>query len=126
MSWGNFTDLEVYKACRAFRKKISKTAKTYFPPEEKWRLTDQILRSSRSVTSQIAEGHGRYHYQENIQFCRVGRGSHSETLEHLITAFDEEYITEEKLKELKADWDHCLKLLNGYINYLQNKKRGGR
>jgi len=125
MAWENFTDLAVYKSCRVFKKKISETTKVYFPSDEKWRLTDQIIRASHSVTAQIAEGHGRFHYQENIQFCRVARGSLSETLEHLITAYDEEYISQEQLKNLKSDWDHCMKLMNGYIKFLKNKKSNG-
>jgi hypothetical protein len=44
-------------------------------------------------------------------------------LEHLITAFDEAYISEEILKEMKPDYDTCMKLLNGYIRYLLNSKR---
>ena len=41
----------------------------------------------------IAEGHGRFHYQDETQFVRQARGSLSETLDHLICALDEEYIT---------------------------------
>lgn len=88
----SFEDLEVSKECRKFRKSISILAKT-FPIEEKYRLIDQIIRSSRSVTANIAEGDGRFHYQENTQFCRDARGSLKETLDHLICAFDEEYIS---------------------------------
>ncbi|MCF8332087.1 MAG: four helix bundle protein [Bacteroidales bacterium] len=79
----NFEDLELYKECRNFRIEISNLVKT-FPNDEKYRIANQILRSSRSITANIAEGHGRYHYQENIQFCRQARGSLTETLEHLI------------------------------------------
>jgi four helix bundle protein len=89
----SFEDLELYKACRKFRQDISKLVKS-FPNEEKYRLTDQLLRCSRSTTANIAEGHGRYHYQENIQFCRQARGSLSETLEHLICTLYEKYIPE--------------------------------
>ena len=97
----SFTDLDVYKEARKLRKSISKLTKQYFPQEEKFRLTDQIIRSSRSITANIAEGNGRFYYLENIKFCRVARGSLEETLEHLITAYDEEYITVEVLKEVK-------------------------
>lgn len=117
----SFEDLELYKECREFRKEISKLAKT-FPIEEKYRLADQIIRSSRSITGNIAEGHGRYHYQENIQFCRQARGSLTETLEHLICALDEEYITENQMKTYRNSYSQCLKLLNGYILYLKNQK----
>jgi four helix bundle protein len=121
-NYKNFTELEVYKECRLFRKEVSDTAKT-FPKEEKYLLTSQILDSSRSITTNIAEGFGRFHFQENIQFCRISRGSLFETLEHLITAFDEKYISSEKISEMKIKHDKCLKLLNGYINYLERAKQ---
>ncbi len=118
----NFTELDVYKVCRNYRREVSTITKQ-FPKEEKYLLTSQILDCSRSITACIAEGFGRFHFQENIQFCRISRASLFETLEHLITAFDEKYITNEKLIEMKAKHDNCLKLLNGYINYLQRAKQ---
>ncbi len=117
----NFYDLEVWKKCREFRKDIRKITKT-FPPEEKYQLVDQLKRSSRSTTANIAEGFGRFHYQENIQFCRQARGSLSESLDHLICAFDEEYISKETLNNLKEQYELCLKILNGYILFLQKQK----
>lgn len=116
-----FEELELYKECRKFRQEISNLVKS-FPKDEKYRLTDQLLRCSRSVTSNIAEGHGRYHYQENIQFCRQARGSLSETLEHLICALDEKYITDNQLEDFRKVYDQCLKLMNGYIFYLKKQK----
>jgi len=65
----SFKELEVWKSARELRKSISNLTKD-FPKEEKYRLVDQIIRSSRSVAANVAEGFGRYHYQENIQFCR--------------------------------------------------------
>lgn len=114
-----FTELDAYKACRGLKKHISELVKVSFPVEEKYRLSDQIIRSSRSATATIAEGYGRFHFKENVQFCRIARGSLMETLDHLITAFDENYISLEILLEFKMEIDHCLKLLNGYIRYLQ-------
>ena len=114
----SFKELEVWKSARELRKSISNLTKN-FPKEERYRLGDQIIRSSRSVAANIAEGFGRYHYQENIQFCRQARGALNETLEHLICAFDEGFITEEEFKNQKAVFDSCLKLLNGYIGYLK-------
>lgn len=119
---GAFFDLEVWKECRKFRNEIFILSKR-FPDTEKYKLVDQITRSSRSITNNIAEGHGRFHYQENIQFCRTARGSLSETLDHLICANDCAYINKELLKELKEKHDFCLKLLNGYIAYLKKKKQ---
>ena len=118
----NFEDLETWKECRKLRILISKTTKS-FPPEEKYRLVDQLIRASRSITANIAEGHGRFHYQENIQFCRQARGSLTETLDHFICAFDEQYIILEELNNFRVQYDHCLKLLNGYIAYLKRMKQ---
>jgi four helix bundle protein len=117
----SFEDLEVWKECRKFRNKVSKLVKS-FPPEEKYRLVDQLIRSSRSVSANIAEGHGRFHYQENIQFCRQARGSLNETLDHLICSHDEGLISNNEMNEIRTIFDICLKLLNGYILFLKKKK----
>ncbi|WP_420846905.1 four helix bundle protein [Mucilaginibacter straminoryzae] len=85
-------------------------------------MTDQLIRSSRSITANIAEGFGRFHYQENIQFCRTARGSLRETLDHLICAVDCNYISDTELAQLKLQYEQCLKLLNGYISYLKKAK----
>ncbi|MFX5684489.1 four helix bundle protein, partial [Acinetobacter baumannii] len=74
----------------------------YFPPEEKFKLIDQIIRSSRSINSLIAEGHGRFSYPDQIHFCIQARGSLAETINHLIDAFDEAYITNEQLETFKT------------------------
>ncbi len=117
----NFEDLDVWKECRNLRKQVSVVLKS-FPSEEKYRMIDQLIRASRSITANIAEGHGRFHYQENIQFCRQARGSLSETLDHFICAFDEKYITKDQLIIFRDQYNLCLKILNGYIAYLQKMK----
>lgn len=124
MHYQNFTDLEVYKQCRKLRIMISEIVKEKFPPNERFSLSDQLIRSSRSVTANIAEGYGRYYYLENIRFCRIARGSLEESLEHLITAFDEKYIDEASLMKLKIRHNDCLKLINGYIRHLHKSKKG--
>lgn len=96
----------------------------YFPNDEKYRLTDQIIRSSKSVTANIAEGNGRFYYLENVKFCRIERGLLEETLEHLITAFDAKYISVEILPQEKLQHEKCMQLINGYIRYLRNSKKG--
>ena len=119
-----FEDLEAYKLARAFRARISAFAKT-LPKEELYKLKDQIVRSSRSVTANIAEGFGRHHHQENSQFCRNSRGSLTETLDHLNCALDEEYLSEEDYNSLRSDLQHTWKVLNGYIAYLQKCAHDG-
>jgi four helix bundle protein len=124
-TYNHFYDLPVYKLCRAFRKKISSIASKRLPKIEDYNLKSQVLRCSRSITANIAEGFGRFHHQENIQFCRQSRGSLTETLEHMITAFDEKYITKEVLADINKDYKDCLKEVNGYIKYLKDAKSGG-
>ena len=114
----SFTDLDVWKSTRKLKIRIWNLVKT-FPSEEKFRLNDQLIRSSRGVSSMIAEGHGKFTYKDKINYCIIGRGSLSETWNHLIDAFDAEYITKDELTSFKIDIDENAKLLNGYINFLR-------
>jgi len=114
-------ELDVWKECRKLRQMVSALCKK-FPSDEKYKLTDQILRSSKSPCANIAEGHGRYHYQENIQFCRIARGSVTETHNHLTDALDEKYILEEDYTTTVEQINSCIRLINGYINFLQKQK----
>ncbi|MDD5326916.1 MAG: four helix bundle protein [Phycisphaerae bacterium] len=82
MEYGTFEDLEIYKSAREYRKKIYSLAKQ-LPEFEKYNLANQMRRAAVSLTNNIAEGHGRFHYQENIQFLRQSRGS----LEELIRRY---------------------------------------
>jgi len=116
-----FEDLDVWKACQKLRKEITELARK-FPKEEQYLLTDQIIRASRSVTANIAEGYGRFYYQENIQFCRQARGSLYEILDHLTVACDESYITHDSFETLRNEAVHCIVVLNGYLRYLKSAK----
>jgi four helix bundle protein len=113
--------LPVYKRCRSFRKEVSNIVRRNFPKEEKFLLSAQLL-DAGSITANLAEAFGRYHYQENIQFCRQSRGSLAETMEHLITAYDDKYIDKATLENLNKQYKQCLKELNGYIKYLKTVK----
>ena len=121
-TYNHFYELPVYKKCRLFRKNITAIVKAHFPKEEKFLLTAQTLDACRSVTANIAEGFGRFHHQENIQFCRQSRGSLTETMEHIITAYDDSYIAKPLLNEIHADYKTCLKEINLYIKYLKTVK----
>ena len=115
-----FEDLEVWKRCRQLRIEIFELLKS-FPDGGKYRLIDQLKRSSRSITANIAEGHGRFHYQDNLKFCRNARGSLNEVLDHLICACDEMIIDNSQLTQLRERYFECFKLLNGYIAFLKKK-----
>ena len=59
--------------CNCLKNELKEIADK-FPPEEKYRLTDQLIRSSRSINANIAEGHGRFTYKDQLHFCIQARG----------------------------------------------------
>lgn len=122
MAYQSFEELEVWKKARELKNEIAFLAKT-FPAEEKYRLTDQLIRSSRSVNVQIAEGHGRKTWPDRLRFCVIARGSLTETLNHLIDACDEGIISEDLLQKLRIKINEVERLLNGYISYLDRKSK---
>ena len=70
----HFTDLLCWKKGAELRKLIYSIARK-LPENEKFILGNQLRRAAVSITSNIAEGYGRFHYQENIQYCRQSRAS---------------------------------------------------
>ena len=116
-----FEDLEIYQLAREFRKKIYSLAKK-LPEYEKYNLAGQMRRAAVSLTNCIAEGHGRFHYQENIQFLRQSRGSLEEIIDDINVCIDESYADLDRLNKLKQEGYIVLKRLNGYIKYLRKCK----
>ena len=121
MKYNDFRDLEVWQKCREIRTKVWNLCKT-FPAEEKYRLSDQMIRASRSATANLAEGYGRFHYQENIQFCRQSRGSLYELIDHTLVAEECEYMDSEASNDLIEEIKTAIIVLNGYIKYLKKQK----
>jgi four helix bundle protein len=114
----SFTELEVWKKARVFNSEMFELSKT-FPADEKYKLSDQLIRASRSVNANIAEGHGRFTYKDQLHFCIQSRGSLSECYNHLIDAVDCKYISAEVLAKYKNMIDEIERLLNGYISFLR-------
>lgn len=114
-----FEDLECWKACRELRIFVARVLCKTLPKDERYRIGDQILRSARSTTANIAEGYGRFHYLDNAKFCSNARGSCRETVDHMITASDEELISKDLLDQGRAIASKAVALLNGYISYLR-------
>ena len=121
----SFEDLECWKANREVRRFVSGVIKK-FPLEERYALTDGMRRASRSITENVAEGFGRFHYQENIQFVRISRGSLYELIDQFITAKDEKYINDDEYQKGRELIDKAIQLVNGYINYLVRAKKQQR
>jgi four helix bundle protein len=114
-----FEDLDCWKECRELRLFVARQIVPTLPPEEKYRLGDQVLRAGRSTTANIAEGYGRFHFLDNAKFCSNARGSCWEVLDHLITANDEGFLHADVLAAGRVQVNRAVKLLNGYMNYLK-------
>lgn len=114
-----FEDLECWKAGRQLRIFVSKKVLPLLPKNEQFELATQLKGAARSVSANIAEGFGRFHYRDNYKFCSNARGSLFEVLDHLITASDEGYLEEEYLIEGRSLFESTRRLLSGYMSYLQ-------
>lgn len=114
----DFTDLDAWKLARELRQRVYRLS-SLFPPEEKHVLTRQIRRAAISVTANLAEGYGRYSYQENSQFCRLSRASVYEVRDHLYTAFDRGYLGRPAWESTDKLARRVIQVLNGYIRATQ-------
>ena len=117
----HFTDIEAWKLARKLRIAVYLVIKK-LPTEEKYDLASQLRRAAISCTANIAEGYGRFHFQENIQFCRISRGSMYEIQDHLITCLDTEYIAQEEYERIRDLSENAIRILDGYIRYLKKQQ----
>jgi len=117
----DFTQLRTWQRARELRRAIYHVVRA-FPTDEKYGLSSQLKRASSSVTANLAEGYGRYSYQENLQFCRQARGSLYELRDHLTAALDAGYIPQEKYAELEDTAMNAIRLVNGYIRATKRLK----
>src|SRR5881397_2006230 len=119
-----FEDLEVYQVAREFRKAMYRVARG-LPEIEKFALASQIRRAAVSLTNNIAEGHGRFHFLEQIKFMLQTRGSLEELLDDLNVCIDENYFPAEEIETLKQDGWRVHKLINGYVRFLRSRAAAG-
>jgi four helix bundle protein len=113
---------ELYNYARQFRIKVYRVLKS-LPSVEKFCLGTQMRRAAISITNNLAEGHGRWHYQENIHFCRIARGSLEETIDDLNICQDEGYADFQTIEEMKNDAQVLRARINSYIAYLRRSKQ---
>ena len=113
----SFRDLIVYKKAYELAMDIFKISKE-FPKDEKYSLTDQIRRSSRSVTSNIAEAWARKRYVKSfISKLTDSLGEEYETEVWLDYSKDCEYIKETTHHDLIIKYDEVRKMLISIINH---------
>jgi len=116
--------LELYSVAQDLAKFTYKTIVNQLPSEEKWGLASQIRRAAASIPANIAEGYGRYYYQESIRFCYLSRGSLLELMSHIKLCEDLGYISDDQAQIINKKANSALRLIHGYIKYLKQCKRG--
>ena len=116
--------LKVWQKAMALAVTVYRQILPSSPFDEKWALTAQIRRSVKSIPANIAEGYGRYYYQEGVHYCYLARGSLEETYSHLALGNKLGYITADAFTNLNGDIQDVRRLLNGYISFLKKSKRG--
>ena len=116
--------LEVWQIAIACAVEVCRDLLPKLPNVEKYSLSQQIRRSVQSIPTNIAEGYGRYYYQEGIRFFYIARGSLEEVYTQLSMAYRLSYVTEDQYNHYNAQLKEIRRLINGYIFYLKNSKRG--
>jgi four helix bundle protein len=120
-----FEDLEVYQRAREFRKAMYRVARE-LPDTEKFGLVSQIRRAAVSLTNNIAEGHGRFHFLDQIKFTLQARGSLEELIDDLNICGDEQYLAGDQIDSLKEQGWRLRRLIDGYIRYLRGQNNSGK
>jgi four helix bundle protein len=124
MSSTGLQRLQAWVKAKDFAVEVYRTAIPLLPDEEKWGLASQMRRSAQSIPANIAEGYGRYYYQETIRYCYIARGSLDETLSHILLASELGYLPTDLLSALVTRGDEVARLINGYIEYLKRSRQG--
>lgn len=118
----DFTSLDAWKRARKVKLFFYKQVLPNLPYEEKYKLGGQIRDAAITSTANIADGYGRFHFQEGIQFYRIARGSLSELKDHLISCFDLDYVDKQLLDEGLTLIEETKIKLNGFIGYIKKKQ----
>jgi four helix bundle protein len=114
-----YKNLEAWKKAMSLVKEIYQLTKSY-PKEEQYALTSQTKRAAVSIPANIAEGCGRNHKKDTIQFFHIARGSAYELETLLNVALMIGVIGEESFQKISESVNECLKILNGLITYFEN------
>ena len=117
----DFYQLKAWQENHLLVLSIYKITKT-FPNEEKYGIIDQLRRASSSITANIAEGFGRFHYADKIRFYLQARGSLKEVENFIYLSQDLKYLDKETAKKLWQQAKIGEQLLNGLIKSANKQK----
>ncbi|HEX29585.1 TPA: four helix bundle protein [Candidatus Poribacteria bacterium] len=123
--------IESYRDLQVWQKAMNLVVAVYkvtqgFPQIEQYGLTAQSRRAAVSVPANIAEGHGRRHRAEYLNFLSVARGSLMELETHLMIAHRLNYLTDEMVDELLGQTAEIGRMLNGLMTALTRPQRQPR
>lgn len=124
MTMMNLDKLEVWVRAKDFAVAIYKEVISSLPASEKYNLADQLKRAASSIPANIAKGHGRYHFLDNVRFCYIARGSLTEVQSHLSLAKELGFLPDDIYKRMTAHAESIGKQLNNYIAYFKRSKQG--
>jgi len=116
-----FETLWVWQKAHALRIKISDICKT-LPHEEKYRVKDQIIRSSNSVADNIAEGNSSFYYKDKMKGYYNSRKEAGETQNHLLHLESRKFISKSQLNEMIKEYEEVIRGLNGLIRSVNEKR----
>lgn len=117
----NFYDLKVWKDAHGLVIEIYDFTKK-FPKDEQFGLISQMRRAASSVTANIAEGFGRFHYNDKVKFYQQGRASAVELQNHILLSRDLKYLDVSSVNSLFEKTMLVLKEINGLINAIRKQK----
>jgi four helix bundle protein len=110
------TELDVYKLAFELQQRVFEVSKR-FPVEEKYSLTDQIRRSSRSVGANICEAWRKRDYIAHFRSKLTDAdGEAEETCHWLRTAVSCDYVDRDTGATLNEQYQHISAMLNRMIN----------
>lgn len=117
MAYQKLEDLEVYILAENFSDEIWEHAINwdFFAKDT---IGKQLCRAADSISANIAEGYGRYHYKENKNFCYYSRGSILETKSFIRKAKNRKLLPEEQYKSLLSQLELIHLKLNAYIKFI--------
>ena len=114
----DFRTLKVWQKANVLEQEIGKLVKE-FPNCEQYRLTDQLVRAIRSISANIAEGNTQLFIKRELFHANAALGSAGEVRNHLLTAFQNNYISKEQYEIFDTKTVEIIKMLYGYIKRLK-------
>jgi four helix bundle protein len=117
-----FEDLLVWQKSIDFAEVVINAIDQFDAPRKHFRIIEQLEAAAISVSSNIAEGKGRFSKKEFVHYLYIARGSLFETISLLILIRRLQWIERKTLSDLKALGEEIAKMLNSLVNSIKSSK----